>query len=181
MPKQTHTRKPCPGCGEPYWREVDKVCNACATLIAEAQAERARIAAAANNPQFEIASLLSTEPTFYGQWQGANTEHERLREAFRELIFSVIAEEELRDHYFSPDQCHKLFKSYAIGYSSTTYLAMPPGAAQKLEELKEAIQVYLAVIYQKGVERGQSVILGLAGGDISVNEFNQITTGEKKR
>lgn len=60
----------------------------------------------------------------------------------------------------------------SLSYRQTLRLIMAPEIAEALEHLHKAAKVALNNAYDEGVKRGRSILLNLAEGDLSINDFN---------
>ena len=63
-------------------------------------------------------------------------------------------------------------------YQDTICVTMDPKVQTALNGFDEAVREALKSTYQEGKQRGQSILLNLAGNEISVNDFNRKTTEE---
>lgn len=169
------TSKPCPGCGEKpvFRRDSEKVCDTCQQLIEEAQTARARKSRRADVELVRVPFAAYAFPGMSNVWDvPRDTIHGNLF-ALVELLGSphtgawVQADADLVD--YSEDRFNR---------SSPRNWYLPKGFAAIVAQLYQAICDGTDYAFQKGNQKGHSLIVGLASGRTSIDDFNKATVGD---
>lgn len=165
--RKGRTRRPCPGCGEinPY-REPEKVCSTCRNqllLVDELKAEIEKIA-----PD-EIRTHIGECP----HWnQRIRFDDGLLRKLFHQLVMLAKRHEVERSRYASEGILGK------IDLGASIDIIIRKDIADVISTLRIAVESALQAAYQDGKSDGHKLLMRLAAGDISINEFNNKAKGD---
>jgi len=189
------TAKPCPGCGwRPLsngpWREAGKVCDNCAALIEEALDRRKELACPGDTDA--VVANYDTPRFPHVHFD----EGERLTDAMMDTLRAVgdilwlgsmnprtiVYEDRIDTDAEIPEPesnyGHVLFDRHyrTLRSRSTGQVALPRNVADALHNLFDEMVVALHRAEAEGWQRGRSALLGLAQGDLTLNDFEQGST-----
>jgi hypothetical protein len=200
MPRKGWSDKPCPGCGEPGFETSKGICGGCITLLGEARRARA---AALVNPE-EI--VYATPSYIYGYYHRGSGHYETHSQHYKDLLrklmeqlFKVLGKEapaNTKGYYNRNPATGEPFpmlfdnpyrdgarasKERAEDTTSRTRerLIFRPEVADVIRELDQAIRRLVEASYEDGYIDGQSLLMQLAAGSISIEDFNKKSTGNK--
>lgn len=164
------TSKPCPGCGEPgplkfggkgrhTHRDADGVCAHCQVLLNEAREARRRVEA-----ESDMVRVPCPRATHWIKfpWMTDPSIHA----AFHELANVCGSKGRTMTPLFDV-----MITDCMCGRNED--ITMPKQRAEALKALYDAICLGMRGAYDQGLERGGSLLLQLADGDLSSDEFNR--------
>ena len=165
----------------------DTLCPACTALIALGKTTRARASEAGQQP-FKWVERYHDWPGYHGhyyfkhEWREPNEPYDA-GDLLRRKMFALVnvlgrptGESAWRSNAPTVLACKDTPKRIAAGYQATVILSMDPIVQAALNDLDEAVRTALASAYREGKERGQNILLNLAGNEMSVKDFNRKTT-----
>lgn len=174
------TKAPCPACKVvDKYRHVTDVCSGCQRLLREALAARDAL------EHLEGTELVVTgEPTAHW-WEGyyeslpsccSHNTRDEIRKAYVKLVYLLGT---TTDEYVPFDDR----RLYSLGKweSSSISMRFKPAALKALRNLDEAIRKSLMETYEYARREGHNILLELARGELSVDEFNQQTLPTSRR
>lgn len=165
------TKKPCPGCGKvDRYREADKVCKSCQHLI-----KRAKDLQEEEAPRDSVFVRFSA----VHHWN----EYIYTRGAFAsEIIMKAFVRLALAASVPSLNEAWEDGDLYILGKlssgSADRYL-MNKEIAEAIKDLRFIAQDLIDSVYKKGKEDGHNLLMRLASGDISPNEYLKKTMEEE--
>lgn len=173
--RKGETQKPCPGCHKPGLRDADSVCYECKKKLEEAEMARKQQEQDSGHQIYHVPGA----DRFPNYHIPARFLHEDIRGRMRAI--SVIMEAlvysiglPVLGRYFPSNNLFYYPKGYRVEYSSrSTYLLFKPETAQAIDQLDTAIQTALEAAYQVGKQDGSRLLMQLADGELTVNEFNK--------
>lgn len=168
-------RKPCPGCNQvDQRRPADQVCHECQQLIKEALARRAELQRTKEAEPAKLphsAHCLPYIPNVDGD------ERDVIQRFVFGLVKMVGTPTKWNAKWFPPQTYSRT--GYIIEGKSgcdsggTTYWLVPRGLVKMLQDLYAAILAGSANAYAEGFSNGHNLILGLATGETSIDDFNE--------
>lgn len=177
------TSKPCPGCKEENTgRPTDGVCIQCERRLAAAIAQENMDAESQGEKLYSIPWFWPHISVSAGSYELAND----IQKTFIDLMRAagrVDPRGEDNRHYWHMPESESIFEkperiSESNGKKGVVWLK--PAAAVALAELHELILLAIKTAEQKGYERGQDLIGGLAAGDLSLAQLNRATITGKR-
>lgn len=154
------TRKPCPGCGNTTWREVDKVCGRCRNLLDAAIKAEEKI-----KNDVETGYYL-VKPIQYERRQ-------RWEDQFWRLVHKLA---DVTVNSWAPASTRLIDPSHidSHGWQSQSVVV---GLSHQVAEALRTLWIYMRAEcdhqYQIGVGHGSNLLRRLANGDISVLHFEE--------
>lgn len=174
-----HTRDPWPCCRRPAneagGRPKATICDDCKALIKIDKETRAR-----QDEQGQKVYLWTEMPhwwlMYYGPYSfGTHGVGRRLSDAMFHVVSAVCR----RTHGPWDEENEGKFLECGgprARYESTFAVRADPAVRDRLDELDAAIRAALADCYAAGRSRGRSIILQLAGGEMSLKDFDERST-----
>lgn len=191
------TSKPCPGCGKEApksyhgrslpWRDEMEVCHDCKTLLEEARTRRKILSEDTETVIIAVPKETWTHwyPQFY-MGLASGQDHEGTREELEMCLIRLIhAASELR-----------LQREYARGDFNLWTPPLPDGltrpqgtseerimprlVAEAIRDLYLAISEALKETNQLSLEEGSQLLLSLASGRLTMDDFNQAALRKRK-
>lgn len=169
-------KKPCPACKavDPY-RPADEICKACAKLIEEAKAARE---AARKMGGTELVNLpwaaqamdhIPHSSVPFGEDYGRN-----IRSTIYEMLHLIGVQ--------SPGEKDKAYSAPSVIGEARSYyeggvVRFPKGLQPLFERLYENIIAATENAYAKGYGDGHHMLVRLAKGEMSTEQFNEIGSG----
>jgi hypothetical protein len=179
----SRTKRPCPGCGQVKpWRAASEVCADCKVLLDEGRKARERAATVPRGTELAVLPFaphrLGYIPHFWQPFLGER--HKSADAVIQQAIFdlaSMFGEQvEWRDVRRSNQQ--PLAPVTMDGHGgNNTYWKVPIGLRDILTRLYEAVQAGAKHAYEEGKHDGHSLLIGLATGQTSIEDFNKATIG----
>lgn len=183
--KLKETRKPCPGCGKDcriHRRPADEVCGDCLLAIYRDEDATAVALAATTAAQEIVAFPHAPEGKRYSKWprtlglvagqdlREAEPAIERFALAVNKAIAALLRRSQAAG---KPRNAIDPFE-FRMPPSSdeTLYAIVPPGTADLLKEAEQAWMAMIPAIVAAGRQTGSSLLLQLAGGHITHDQFN---------
>jgi len=156
------TRKPCPGCGEvnPY-RKPDKICDACHNrllLADKLQAEMEKV------EHGETLAYLG-ERSYWNQRIRFDDSDNSLRSLLHQLLMLTKRHQVERSPYAPTGILGKIDQAGSVG------IIIRKDIAETITALRNQIDASLNDAYRDGFHDGHKLLMRLAEGNISVNEF----------
>lgn len=196
-----YTYDPCPGCKREEHRPKDELCLACRHELERAREllkdfERKRATGAA------VPFILRERVSYYNLGPSRHGFGDRLRDAVRVLLARVTtpaSDETPRKDPSKPIERRKTWspsgREIEVDYEewpfflasdegiSRTYesageralVLADPITREAVSELDLAIRETVAEAYKAGKEDGRNILLGLASGDVTIDEFDSAT------
>jgi hypothetical protein len=177
--------KPCPACKTTtYRREADGICTECERLIWEAKQNREALAKAQAESGME---KLYQEPWFWphfhrpGRTCMVDPDFDRLNQIFTEMMQAAgrieVTGERNWDAQRTTWHHAKTFEQAAAlvkGRDGIRHaIWLKPEFAKLLAELDHLIRRLVKSCYQVGLKEGQSLLVGLAAGTMSLTKFDE--------
>lgn len=172
------TRKPCPGCGRIVTREADSVCTECRFKL---DGLTALLAAIEADDSCEI--VIGPERNyavdgFYEEGPLPIALHDRLKASLHQIFkVSSILSPRHQTRYWE-----FLIPGMAAGDPKRPMMPMhddwkapavvPTGFQAAMVELDLAIAEAFVSVYNAGLARGSNLLVSLADGEITLDEFN---------
>lgn len=169
----SRTRKPCPGCHEERDRNSDEVCEDCKKLLQEAIDARARKNRRADTEIVGVPFAAHGFPYIHRIGSDLNTE---VRESF--FALAELLGSEITERFFGAKTSMVDLSEDRFNNSSPHPWYLPKGLAAITTRLYAAITRGAEVAYEEGKTEGHQLIVGLATGRTSIDEFNAATVGE---
>jgi hypothetical protein len=180
------TVDPCPGCGKDHKRPKDKVCDVCEDAITKWNAHVANQAELGEEKPYAMNARAHSLPYIQFEGEGrayGHSDREPLRSRFFELsmLLSTPSDATWTD---KPERLWPNERMKAT-YRMDDYLVyrnMKPAIAKLLGDLYFEVGDAVQMAHRKGVEEGKNLLLSLASGHITNDEFNTKAarlTGEK--
>ncbi len=181
----SRVKKPCPACKttDHHRQDADSICCQC---IKELQQAKDLYAASKKIDKsevyvntFERAYAL---PGFYHIIHGVNLtseSKEKLQKAIHDIIMSGIIRrtDDAQMYDKTPMQVPPVAQHGSYDWSIR--VIMSKIHAKAVCDLDAAIRVALEEVATAAYEKGQNLLLGIAGGDVSMNDLNKATIGKK--
>jgi len=186
------TKKPCPGCGGDHRRDEDRVCRECRRRIEEypkllkaASKLKEGLIPVAVPPidgeqlQYFEGNIPATTKHFVKTGRQRSTgDGYIMGDAFATIInylgetlpIDGIENAHGRIQWI-PSSWQRREHRYLR--HDTVIRAIPEAAAVAVEQLDQNIRAALTEAYRRGVVRGQSILVGLASGDLSITEMQE--------
>lgn len=160
--------KPCPGCGEiDSRRPADKVCNTCKAKLKRLDELEERLS---GNTDTVIVSFASASYNSY-IWSKKRGSGNALQNAFYEIAFT--AGKELPA--YSKAEYDLLGKRHDVGTHHYHVMEMPRQLAEAIKNTYAMMNKILEGEYEQGKSDGHNLLMRLAQGDLSPNEYLQNT------
>jgi len=159
------SKKPCPGCKEvEHYRPANEVCSECARLLKEAAWMEERLNKMADD---EIVVM-------YGERYHWNKYIYSRASVSRDLmkIFQRLAEAASRPTTKRSSEVQLLGD---IDPFAQKYVIINKLLAETIIDLRREVQVALELEYKQGKKDGTSLLMGLADGSLSAQDFNDRT------
>ena len=182
-----HTHDPYPCCDEPpespYGRPKKGICEECRGLIEDGKLARAS-GANRKDAVYRWTERSYAWAGYYGVWEfsrpdggGFENTGSDLTEAMYALVNLLVKpppENWLEETGDDPIE-NLLETGIPIGSRRADFgrtVGMSPEVRQALDALNAAIRAVLADVYQTGREEGSNLLLKLAGGEVTTDDFN---------
>jgi|SRR5215217_355739 len=177
MTRAGYTKAPCHGCGSTFGRPKDGLCQDCQAALSEAQKmAKERKAAAERGTGVVRAREVAYALPYLMHEPREKDETKTIRGALLVLSNAVSTPvlgypgSEVKDLW--PGQRES---------SWATYRHMDPLLAKKFADLFTAIAKGMDHAYSEGAENGRNLLMGLASGKITNDEFNTTAARQGKR
>lgn len=170
----TRTRKPCPACGEVcQFRPAAEVCGGCKGLLKDGDKYR-KLAKQAKNKPYGIPQSAHSLPyiKYASRGFGDDVDHQR---NFQQALFSLLGDIGGPLPTNAPWNEKPLLVGYSREYSGSATVMLRTSVADLLRDMYEAVQGMTVHAYNEGHSRGSNMMMGLASGEVSVNDFNEAT------
>jgi hypothetical protein len=171
------TVEPCPGCGKDHKRKKEKVCDECENAIAKWNAHVANQAELGEEKPYIMNGRSHALPYIQYEGEGRQYGHpdrEPLRSRFFELsmLLSTPSDATYQD---KPERLwpHERMKTTYRMDDYNVYRNMKPVIAKLLGDLYFEVNETVQTAHAKGVAEGKNLLLSLAGGHITNDEFNK--------
>ena len=194
----THDPYPCCGADPEtdYGRPKGGICRVCLEYIEMGKESEKRSALAGDKP-YTWAREAHWWPGYYGQYDFSDEDRRDFRsrtgaqDVLTDSMYVLVNELStpakgavLDERYFAPNvkTMGRLLdcKQTHARYDGTMAVMINQGIRDRLNNLDAAIRRALESVYKEGLRKGGSVLLQLAGGDLTVNDFNR-KTGRGRR
>lgn len=165
-PDKRSTQKPCPGCGSTGWRSVDTVCKTCAEKLKFAEMVRSRegeIDLAWYDQSIPDGTSTSCSRPAFDSW----------RKAFNALIRACSIEVPSASALLTYTPANRTY--YGPDYKGR----FNHRVACCLAELWAATEPMLRETAKIANDSGRNALLALAGGEITVGDFNERAIEQK--
>ena len=170
----THDLWPC--CGEPpeetFGRTKRKsVCPECEELIQIGRQARER-ESESENGTYVWTETAHWWPQYYGDYRfGDGKTQDELADAMFHLVVRLTTLK--MNHAYGPSHEPVLeCENTHGGYEGSVLVTAPTDVRTRLNDLDRAIRKALVAAYAEGKARGRSALLQLAGGELSMADFN---------
>lgn len=173
---KNQTRKPCHGCGETGWREIDKLCFDCQKLLNDAKRLNDSLKQDPNMQEFQLPWRSYSMPHITHVYSSENDLSDKFQQTFFELINLLVIKSSDGKVWFSSST------EYLISESRETEGKgfMNQDVRRVLNELYKIVREISLEAFNQGQKDGRSFLAKLASGEISIDTFNKITIGENK-
>lgn len=163
--------QPCHGCGStlPHWSNA--VCDECAAAIKGYHAIMAERAAVG-----DMVEMLSKERSYALPSIGYFCSTD-VREMIQRRVLQLTQWLSVPSQSWANKDMKQIFRFSGSGASSSehewsTVVRIRPEHAEAIGELHEAIGIAINEAHKNGHEAGRNLLLGLAGGHITSDQFN---------
>lgn len=169
------TRKPCPGCHEEpvLGRDSESVCNDCKKLLQEAIDARARKNRRADTELVGVPFAAHGFPYIVRLGTDLNDE---VRDAFFALC--ELLGSQVQGIFVSTNASIVDLSEDRFNHASPRAWYLPKGLAAITTRLYDAIIRGSEAAYETGRSEGHQLLIGLATGRTSIDQFNEATVGE---
>jgi len=170
----SRTRKPCPGCGEVHpHRPADKVCWQCERLM-----EAGRLLKKQQRKRYPRQYRLPRRA--YGLPYVRNVGQDS-RQTFQQAVYDLaIALSETSVEYRHDHADDLLPDGNDRPCSDSSLVYVESATRDTLYDLYAAVQAMTEEAYKKGKRDGGRFIDRLCRGEVSVDEFNQVTMAQEE-
>lgn len=159
------SQKPCPGCGgTKAYRKSDEVCTDCKSLLKRAQWMDEQLSKLGDD---EVIVAIGQRSHWNAYIHSKSGKGRDLQEIFHRLALSAS-----RPALAYHAEFELLGK---IDNGGRMYVKMPRPLAEAIKDLRSAIQPALEAEYEAGKADGHNLLMRLANGDLSVNEYMKKT------
>lgn len=182
-----HTYDPCPGCGggptSYMGRPKDRVCDVCREALDKWAAYKANASAKADERVYVTQERDYGFPHISHEVETRDAQGHRLGYGIRSplhalhmLLSSPLAEPtDWQEIKARGDEAYTYRPSRDSGYGSgfATYRRFPVAVAEVLRELHAGIMDSMAHAHAQGANAGRNLLLSLASGRITNDQFNE--------
>ena len=164
--KYGRSKKPCPGCKKiKLGRSANDVCDDCAQLLHKAEWMEKELSPSDNEIVISFAKRSHWNKYLFTK---AKTGQNLMD------IFQRIAEAGSQKTTSQSTEFQLLGKIDGWRSSSdTTYRTMSKLLAEAVQDLRIAVEQALELEYKQGKKDGHNMLIRLADGDLSINDFNK--------
>ena len=176
-----HTRDPWPCCNEPAdeqsGRRKGGICTKCAELI-QLGKDTLRRQAEAGERTYYWAQHAHWWPQYYGPYDFTD---DRLRRRLSEAMFGLVnqATSRITDQHWRRTDEHPVLdanhRPAEYAHCGTVLVSADPKTRDALNDLDAGIREALTSAYRDGEAKGQRSLLQLAGGTLSLADFEKET------
>lgn len=163
MTRAGYTKAPCHGCGSTFGRPKDGLCQDCSQVLREAKAAQAARAEALSRSTGVYRTTQRGYAMPYVQHDSDSKIRNPLLEISKRLSVHVP--------WNSAHDPQPLWLGKQR-YDFEEYREFEAGTAELLRQLWAAIQAALNNAHADGAESGRNLLMGLASGKITNDEFN---------
>jgi hypothetical protein len=180
------TRKPCHGCGQAKLHAINEVCTDCYLKLQRYEELVAAVeAASAGRKQRHV---QQGGPTYYlppSVPSGPFSRHDGPREALQAAMLALAEAAGEMDrrpgaqhlaHEFGTPRLWTAREAQRYDWYHGARRLYSPEAAAAFDALDQAIRTALNAAWAEGRNYGSSLVMQLAGGSVSVEDFNKRTT-----
>lgn len=178
-----HTRKPCPGCGQPGYRSTDQVCHRCAAILAGAKTRAESLEQ--THPALRAYRMPDWPQRFSVPWYHPHAPTDLMATILSTLL-ALAERPEWADQAFpapdSEDPHLVPLATHGQGWMSLANIGrwrvtpMTPETAAAVRTLHQALHAALTHAYTEGVTYGRNCLAQLASGDCTLTDFERRTT-----
>lgn len=189
----SRTRKPCPACGQvDSYRPAAEICSDCKALIADGKQYRedkikdAGALTFCKTPSSYLFLEVENDQSYADRHEEPRS---RLEKAFDEVISLLLSpipeglhspsEPIDRPFYDGPWVVNP--RRVLEGYRRDGWMMCRPKAIPAIYALDEAIRFALVSTAKAERRRGSDIVLSLAAGDMTIDDFNRKSTGKDIR
>lgn len=164
--KKGYTRKPCPGCGESSYREVNSVCVSCEQALKQYWKVNEAIKEQNSNLIY-VGYAPAAHWNSYIHAQGKDEEGERYGSIIRDRFFNML------ELLATPSMVHATPEFTLMGKteSGTKTVLLPRPLAEAIKNLWDILRPAFKAEYETGKKDGKNLLMGLAKGEISPNDW----------
>lgn len=175
------TKKPCHGCGKPdTYRPTEGVCTECRATLAQYPSLVETIEKIDGETPLVLGFFERFGLRIYGPNYLNSDDLADLCEAIQSAVAALCQKYEGVEQEYRSGPWSVLDKSPLSDKDSRSYggadvgdcYFMPPEGAEAVRSLVSAIREALELVGAAGVKRGKSILLQLADGDLSLNDFD---------
>lgn len=171
------TCKPCHGCGGTRFRDSNKVCDDCATLLSIGRAVKMEEERKADRKRVTLFRLVPDWPHFFVRDDAARR---RLVEAFKSLSRHVLRLSRSKAKPYDKgvvsipveNKGRTLFTTF---YEKALVYEGPKVVGEAIDELDLAVRGALRARHNEGLKEGGDLLAQLARGEITVAKLNEET------
>lgn len=158
------SNRPCPGCGRIVeYRKSDKVCQDCESKLKRVEFLEQQLSKLS---QEEIVVAVGQ----CAHWNAYLYAHSAGYGRKLMDVFQRVADAGSRASMTRNAEYSLLGKIDSFGEK---YIVMPRALADAVRELRTEVQNAMKAEYEKGKTDGHSVLMRLANGDLSMNDFDE--------
>ncbi len=183
MSKRGTSAKPCPGCKEMVWHETGGVCYACKRdldHVIEMNQRVAKLRSDGTAATYRFSTVPHWNPGIY---PGPDfKDHDDYRELLRNLVVAVATEVFPQDTADRDNrQAEELLDAERNPYdnSARDTLAINPTVANAIRALDKWCRQALPAAYNAGKGHGSKVLMQLASGNLTINDFDKAIEGKR--
>jgi len=169
------TRKPCPGCGEIcQYRPAAEVCGSCKSLIKQGRKCIDEQVAACENQR--VLTKLPHSARSLPYIRNSTNERREFQNAFYTIVLAVSepASNEVLRQLPEPYKTPMIVEKCDTGYHGGRECYMiEPTLLDAMQNLWYSSVAMVDGAYRRGVASGEQLIAQLAGGDITIAQFEE--------
>lgn len=170
------TKKPCHGCGAEGWRPVDEVCRDCKESLRRSREITEALEKNTELKHYAFAHAYYALPyipkaSLMGEDPGRD-----FQKAFQDLLKEIAVPFDTDRRYFAQGSAAVVDGIKTTDLSGTYSLA--PAMRNLLNDLYQAAKEMARIAFENGKQEGQSLMLGLARGEVSIESFNKQAVGK---
>lgn len=171
------TKKPCHGCGQAAWRNVDEVCSDCKDILRVGRA--VKLKSGVGVEKGKMFRLTKDWPTIYAPTGDPDTT-KNLKKAFEELARASLKPVLSGKKPYDKDVAELPPSGGLVTYFSTFDEAATVWTGTKrvvdaISKLDLSLRKALLVVHKDGERKGSDLLMQLASGKISISELTEAT------
>lgn len=163
--------KPCPGCGKTSsYRKADEVCMSCKALLNSAAKWKQQLVMLESGADQIVVAIGKQS-----YWNEYIHDHIRNGKGYGRSLMDIFQRLALASSRPAVELEAEYKLLGKIDPGGTMHITMPRSLAEVIKELHQFIQPMLDEVYSAGKHDGHRLLMRLAEGDLSPNEFLEET------